>query len=36
MAKKRGRNIENIIIESVAELLDPESKIEVYKKLHEK
>jgi len=36
IARKRGRSIEEVIVESVAEKLDPETRVRVYVKLHEK
>ena len=36
VAKKRGKSIEEVVVESVAEALDPEEKVGVYAKLHEK
>ena len=36
IAKSKGKSVEEVIVESVAKNLDPEARIEVYIKLHEK
>ena len=36
IAKKRGKSVEEVIVESVIDKLDPEIRVDVYLKLHEK
>ena len=36
IARRKGKSIEELIVESIAEKLDPRTRIELYIKLHEK